>query len=58
MAMDKLIIGKQRRGYGRNLEYREPVTLTKEGQKKILEEELKELEEEKKEIEKKLKELE
>ena len=44
-----------RRGFG--LRYAEPVALTKEEQKKILEAELKEIEAERKEIENKLKEL-
>ncbi len=42
---------------GRGYWYREPITLTKTEEKKILEEELKELEEEKKEIQERLKEL-
>ncbi len=48
-----------RRGFGRGFGWRyvEPVTLTKEEQKKILEAELKEIEAEKEGIEKKLKEL-
>lgn len=41
--------------YGRG--YAQPITLTKEEQKKILEEELKEIEAEKEAIEKKLREL-
>ena len=48
-----------RRGfYGRRFYLDEPVTLTKEEQKKILEAELKDIEAEKQEIENKLKELE
>jgi hypothetical protein len=48
-----------RRGFGRGFGWRyvEPVNLTKEEQKKILEAELKEIEAEKQEIEKRLKEL-
>jgi hypothetical protein len=48
-----------RRGFGRGFgwRYAEPVTITKEEQKKILEAELKEIEAEKQEIEKRLKEL-
>jgi hypothetical protein len=54
-----------RRGFGRGFGWRrfldepvfEPITLTKEEQKKILEEELKEIEAEKVAIEKKLKEM-
>jgi len=47
------------RGFGRgfSLRYAEPVAMTKEEQKKILEAELKEIEAEKQEIENKLKEL-
>ena len=47
------------RGFGRGLglRYTEPVELTKEEQKKILEAELKELEAERQEIDKMLKEL-
>lgn len=48
-----------RRGFGRGFgwRYSEPLTLSKEDEKKILEAELAEIEIEKKEIEKKLKEL-
>jgi hypothetical protein len=48
-----------KRGFGRGFgfRYREPVNLTKEEERKILEAELKEIESEKKEIEKALKEL-
>jgi hypothetical protein len=54
-----------RRGFGRGFGWRrffdepvfEPITLTKEEQKKILEEELKEIETEKEAIEKRLKEM-
>ena len=48
-----------RRGYGRGFgaRYANPITLTKEEQKKVLEEMLKDLEEEKKDIEARLKEL-
>lgn len=46
-----------RRGYGRGFRYSEPITLTKEEEKKILEAELKEVETEKQEIQKRLKEL-
>jgi hypothetical protein len=48
-----------RRGFGRGFGrgYAEPVILTKEEQKKILESELKEIEAEKQEIEKRLKDL-
>ena len=44
-----------RRGFGRR--FREPINLSKEEEKKILEAELNEIELEKKEIEKKLKEI-
>jgi len=53
-----------RRGFGRGFargfgwRYAEPITLTKEEQKKILEAELKDIEAEKQEIEKRLKEFE
>ena len=53
--------GGYRRGFGRRLGFRrylEPVALTKEEQKKILEEELQHIETEKKEIEKRLTEIE
>ncbi len=47
-----------RRGFGRGFRrYLEPVSLTKEEEKKILEAELKEIETEKQEIEKRLKEM-
>lgn len=48
-----------RRGFGRGFGWRfaEPLVLTKEEQKKILEAELKEIETERNEIEKRLKEL-
>ena len=45
------------RGYGRGFRYSEPITLSKEEEKKILEAELKEVEAEKQEIAKRLKEL-
>jgi len=45
-------------GYAQRARFTEPVTLTKDDQKKILEAELKEIELEKQEIENKLKELE
>lgn len=47
------------RGYGRDFGggYRNPSTLTKEEEKKILEAELKEIDSEKQEIEKRLKEM-
>lgn len=48
--------GGLRRGFGRGFR-REPVTLSKEEEKKILEVELKDIELEKKEIEKRLKEV-
>lgn len=44
-------------GWRYGLGYTQPITLTKEEQKKILEEELKEIEAEKEAIEKKLREL-
>ncbi len=44
-----------RGGFGRR--FRQPVTLSKEEEKKILEAEIKSIEEEKKEIEKRLKEI-
>ena len=50
-----------RRGFGRRLGFRryfEPITMTKEEKKKILEEELQYIETEKKKIEKRLKEIE
>ena len=53
--------GGLRRGFGRRFGFRrhlEPVTMTKEEKKKILEEELQYIETERKEIEKKLKEIE
>ena len=53
--------GGLRRGFGRRLGFRrclEPVTMTQEEKKKILEEELQYIETEKKEIEKRLKEIE
>jgi len=48
-----------RRGFGRGFGWRyvEPVALTREEEKKILEAELKEIETEKQEIEKRLKEM-
>jgi hypothetical protein len=46
-----------RRGLGYSCPYMGELTLTKDEQKKILEEELKSIEEDKKQIEKKLKEL-
>ena len=53
--------GGMRRGFGRGfcrgLEFRRPVTLTKDEEKKILEQELKDIESEKKEIENALNEL-
>ncbi len=45
------------RGMGRGFGYRRQITLTKDEEKKILEEDLKEIELEKKEIENRLKEI-